>query len=208
MPQFDDDTVAEQMVRGHVAADIAHAKSILAEMNERRRRADMKLFYSGDAADAVRYVLSDSLMDEGCYNGSAVRVASVPSGFVDKLRRQPQETWRGRRFATGRIMEFVSKDGEDARLVACVRNFPYEGKGGLFLSPYSAEIVHRKGRGTFDEQHGLYRIEYEPVAGDYVLGMFTRWGSHPINDQASLLLYIPRDRVLEIKGSVTALDTL
>lgn len=181
-----------KLVRSGVARDEEHAKQILVELEQKRQRADMILFYTD--VTLVRSFFKGELIDERPYNFSNILVAGVPSGSLDKAAKKPQEN---RILALGRIMEFVSQeDRQDTKLVVWIKNIGYGGKEGIFLSSYSAENVHAKGKTTFDEKHNLYRIEFRPISEDFIFGIFHTWNQHPINQQASLILYIARARVI------------
>src|SRR3989344_1769001 len=101
-------------------------------------------------------------------------------------------------------MEFAPKpdsDEDSSKLVALIEDFKYEGKDGIFLSSSSADEVHERGKKTFEDRYkeltgkDLYRIEFTPFHGDYIIGMFLGWGLHKISNNNSIILYIPKSKV-------------
>lgn len=189
-----DDATREREIRDMIynglAEDHTQAVEILAQAQQRRARADLYIFYRN--AHLVRPHLGQYLVDEQPYCSSTVLLANVPSGVISQVASS--ET-----LALGALKEFVDKDAtldQAASLVAFVRNFPFRGKSGIFFSPFSAEAVHARGHQTVDEREGLWRIEFQPIADDYVLGMFGAWHQQPEAEHIALVLYLHRSRVM------------
>ena len=186
---------ARQLVHGGIARDMAHATEILLRTQERRERSDLRILYMD--TPLVRDTLPE-LMGEKPYNSSTIRIASVPSGSLDKVKKHLRAK-SGKTLALGKIMELISEGNEEnVRLGAEIRNLGYDDKPGIHLDPVSMEEMMKRGTTSFAERNGLYRIEIKSISEDYVFGMFAAWERHPINGDASLMLYISRSRVLEI----------
>ena len=137
----------------------------------------------------MREIGEDRLIDEKPYNYSNIRIGFVPSGMINNFSKGG--------LALGKLIEFVSEDKKDVRFGALIKNARYEGKEGIILTDYNAEELHSKSVRTFDERHpkDLYRMEFSKVAGDYAIGMFVKWNTHPISEKNSLVLYIPKNKV-------------
>lgn len=199
MSSYEDrERAIRELIGSGLARDCEHAIQILDEMAQKAQRADMFIFYTD--YHQVRACFGEHIIDERPYNNTTIRIATVPSGAISQVVKA--QALRGT-LAIGALKEFVSKpaDGgamadQDAELVAIVRDFPFRGKLGIFLSPYSAKAVHDRGGSTFDERRNLCRIEFQPIAGDYVLGMFSAWSQQPEKDDVSLVLYMPKSRVI------------
>lgn len=189
-----------RLVTSSIARDDTHAAELLDEMAAKRERADMVVLYSD--VHPARELLNKHILDERPYNSSKILVATIPSGSMSQVIKAGAAD---RTLVLGKLTEFVvlprgkpevDDGGGEARLVAVVKGFPVEDKSGIFFSPFSAEAVHIRGGQTFDEKHNLFRIEFEPIGGDFVLGMFSAWAQHPLNDTISLALYMSRSKVI------------
>ena len=183
-----------------LARDHDHAVEILDEMAEKQRRADLLIFYS--AVHRARECFGEHIIDERPYRHTTILVATIPSGVMSQVIKVQDLK---RTLAIGALKEFVHRPGdnkavadEDARLVAFVRDFPIRDRSGIFFSPFSAEAVHTTGGRTIDEKENLWRIEFEPIAGDYVLGMFNAWSQQLEKDTIALVLYISKSRVIAL----------
>ncbi|MDP2736980.1 MAG: hypothetical protein Q8O59_04360 [bacterium] len=184
------------LIQNGIAQNLAQAMQILNELKAKKRRADMLIFYLD--VNKVRPHFGKQLVDERLYNYSEVRVARISSGLMSK---QKNGSFSNGSVVFGKLTEFVSrpkgkKGKQDARLVAYVREFPYQGKGGIFLSPYSAKTVHARGNTTIDERENLFRIEIKRIGGDFILGMFKAWKKQPISETTALALYLPKASAL------------
>lgn len=183
---------AYQLVRGHVATNFEEAKKILKTLEEKRKKSDLAVFYT-DFQKAKDF-FGKALIDEKPYNYSNIRMGFVPSGFLEKISEVEN-------LAFGKIIEFVPKEeGYPIRLVALVKNFNYQEREGIFLIDSPAEEVRKRGAKTFDDRYPkeLYRMEFKSIGGDALFGMFYTWNTHEINDQASLILYNHKSRILSI----------
>ena len=191
------ETEAIHLVTGGVAQDIAEAREMLQQRYERKRKADVLFIYS----DVVlrRQLASDrgiKLLDEMSYNHSTNMTAFINGGYLSRLKTMEEEC-KDKEPAFGKLAEFVSRDGQDAKLVSFVE-FPYEDKNRIYLSPYSIEFIRARGGMGRDERENMYRIEYSPINGDFPLGMFKAWQEHPVNDEAYLVLWIPKNKAIII----------
>ena len=193
MNDFEDDEreIARLLYSG-LAVDREQAIRILEEAKERERLADTFIFYAD--VHRVRGCLAESLVDEQPYHHSQILMASVPCGALGRVTKD-----RSLRIAFGALKEFVAKDvaiDQPASLVAFVKGFEFRGKSGIFLSPFSADAVHDHGGTTVDEQQNLWRVEFRPIGGDYVLGMFDAWHEQLASEGITLVLYIHKSRVM------------
>ena len=187
---------ARQLVTDGIAEDVEQARKIIYDLEQKHKRADLRIFYQD--FHLVREVFPE-LMDEKPYFGSNVRMASVPSGSIDRALKYEGE----RKLALGKLTELVSKDRDITKLTAIkltaiIDNFQFDEKKGIFLSSFSQKAVHKRGSKTFDEIHNLYRIEFKRVLDDYVFGMFGAWNRHEVSNKASLVLYCSESKVLEM----------
>ena len=183
----------QELVQSGLARNKGHAKKILDELVQQRRKADLVILYTDYSS--VRANFPD-LKDEMPYNRSNVRVGQIRSGALGKTKKKPLGD---KLLLFGQILEFVSQDGQEVKLVARIDNTIVQpGYNGIFLSPFSGQAVHQRGKQTFDDQHNLIRLEFKPVADDYILGMFQAWNCHPIFGNISLVLYIAKSRTITL----------
>jgi hypothetical protein len=190
------DRQAEELVKLGVFSSIGEAAEAVESSRRRRMAADIALFYTD--YKLVRSAFEGELVSEELYALSDVRKAMVRSGVLVKAKKYNlgvKPPWK--RLALGGLMELVPKDMQSARIAAWVRDFPYEHRGSIFLSPWDADDVRARGGKTFDDRHGAYRIEFRPLRGDYILGMFDAWEKHTIAEEAALALWIPKSKILQ-----------
>src|SRR3989338_2881645 len=138
------ETEAIHLVTGGVAQDIAEAREMLQQRYERKRKADVLFIYSD--AVLMRQLASDrgiKLLDEMSYNHSTNMTAFINGGYMSRLKTMEEEC-KDKEPAFGKLAEFVSRDGQDAKLVSFVE-FPYEDKNRIYLSPYSIEFIRARG---------------------------------------------------------------
>ena len=181
----------KQLIADGTAKNLEQALGILSERQKEREILDLRLFYQNSSL--IRQIFPE-LLDEKQYKGSNVRMASVPSGSLDRALKYEGE----RKLALGKLMELVSKKAGVTKLTAVIRNFQFGGKKGVFLSSFSEKAVHKRGSKSFAERYGFYRIEFRRVLEDYVLGMFGAWNRHEVSKEASLALYIPKSEIIEL----------
>jgi len=187
------------LVESGIAQDDEHASRILQETAQRRKRADLYIFYTDHLA--VKACLGKQLVvNAKPYDDSNIRMASVPCGALGQIEKRPGTP---RPFAIGALKELVPRRerrkevaDQEAMLVAFVRNFPVQDKSGVFLSPFSAEAVHARGKRTIDERENLLRVEFTPFSGDFILGMFSAWNLQTFGDSASLILWMPKSQTI------------
>ena len=194
---LDREAEIRRLLGSGLACNRNHAVEILDKMEERKKLADLCIFFTDP--HLVRASFGQYMVDERPYNSTTVRVATIPSGAMSQVMREQSSLGA---LAIGALKEFaprpdsgVSGVDDETKLVAIIRNFPLEGKPGIFLSPYSAEATHAMGGQTFDERENLHRIEFEPIGGDFVLGMFHAWGN-ALKGRAPLVLYMSRSYVM------------
>ena len=194
------DVEVKSLIASGIATNEQHAERILKETSKRRERADLYIFYTN--RHVVKTCLATRPVDERPYNGSNVRVATIPSGSMSRIGKLTGLTSS---LAIGALKELVPKaelaqeaTGQGIKLVAFVRNFQIDGKLGVFLSSTSAEAIHAQGRKTLDEKENLLRVEFSPIGGDFVLGMFSAWSRQPFGDSVSLVLWMPRSQTIAL----------
>ena len=91
-------------------------------------------------------------------------------------------------------------DPNDLFKMAYCKNLDGEidGKEGFLLTSFSQEKVRARGSTPFVDKSpkNLEAIEYQPIAGDHILGMFQAWGQHRFGNERHLVLWIPTKEVL------------
>lgn len=196
----DRETVIRQLVASGIARYPDHAAKLLDEMAEKKRRADLFIFYSDFRR--TREYFGKHMVDERPYNSATISVAAIPSGVMSQTNKAQGSN---RTLVIGALKEFAPRPADDkaitdepAKLVALAKGLPFRNKSGIFFSPFSAEEVHARGGTTIDEKEDLFRIEFEPIAGDYVLGMFNAWSQQPEKETLSLLLYMSKSKVMSV----------
>jgi hypothetical protein len=178
------ETLAQQMIFGHVAKNIEEARKMIEEMQRVHDKVDVVVFYTN--VGRTRGAFKGELVDESPYHNTHVRSALVNSSLLKYADRTPG-------LALGKILELVSKTRRKTRLTGLVENFPYQDKQAVWITPY-----HKTGPG-FEEQYPkkMHRVEFKPVSKDYILGMFDGWARNPISQNGDLALWIPREKVIE-----------
>jgi hypothetical protein len=194
---------ARELVLDGVARDIDEAQRRIAKEAAMRRLATTTIFYPNSQTDIalVRYVLvlnhggcvSSGLVDEKYY-GEFARTARICPGILAKIKKY-NASKPARYIADGRLMELESKETGEVQIAAEVRNIGYDGKSGIFLGSENPDAVYARGKQTYDETHNLYRLQFQPYEGDYVLGMVDAWTRHPVNDAAVLVLHLDNSKI-------------
>ena len=124
-------------------------------------------------------------------------MAPIPSGTLGEFRGKHPEG-----IAFGRIFEHVSQnEPRIAVLKAQIDNYPYGDCKGIYLTPSSQDEIHARGGETYSKRYDLYRIEFQSVNADPILGMFNAWEGYDLGKQA-LVLSIPKRHVLEFAPDV------
>jgi hypothetical protein len=185
---------AARMVREGLASDVSEALRKLREFESQARISDLLILYTD--ITVVRGIFNENpfrkkLLDEQPYQG-AVMAAFIPSGIFAhaSLKKEP--------IIFGKITELVSKDGESAQLVAIAEGLKFNGRKSIFFSSKSAAEINARGSKTFNQIHpemDLYRWEVSPE-GDIVCAIFNAWNSHSVSADFSLVLYIPKNKVV------------
>lgn len=187
---------ARRLFTAGLVNDLDAGIALLKEQQLRIQRADTVIIYH-DVHNVKSQIPQAIYSAEQAYNGTNLRVAPIASGYLGKIMRAAKDMPRP--LAMARVMEYIPKsDRNVARLAARIDEFPFGGEKGVYLSPFSANEIHTKGKQTFDERMGFFRIEFKPIMGDYALGMFEAWNNHPINEKGSLVLCISRDRTITL----------
>lgn len=182
-----------ELVDSGRAQTIQEAEELLEQRALIEAETPIAIFYTDfqRVRSAFKRVGSE-LRDEQVYENSSVRMAFVHPRFLNK----PQLTLlRKQRVAVGEILEHVSRDRQDAKVIAYLRDFPYADKRGVVLSPYSAESMGERGVKGFAEQRNLYRIECPKARDSYVLGMFSKWNQE-LGEDFSLALWRHQDKMV------------
>ena len=185
---------ANRLVSGGVARDLEHARAIIRDLDERRERSDAVLFYVNPSVKNSFPIISQ---DEKVYNNTGIRIAQVPSGALN-------EDFASCNIALGRIIEYVPRDSSDSFLAARINDFPHESFDGFYLTSFSSKVIRGTGRMTFEDRYlkdegvNLERVEFLPVNGNFLVGMFTEWGNRFGVDGSRLVLYIARRHFLQI----------
>jgi len=186
-----DDLEREALVLlyGGVASTKEEARERVQRTIEQRQKSNLVIFY--EDFGKVRGVFEE-LFEESDYKGGA-RYALLPSGCLGRVRKNGDNG-----LVLASLKELVSEDKLDIRIVAFAKGFPYNGKEGLFLTPWNGEELKREGKRLLDERSNLERIEFGSQfqkQPDYVTAMLSTWREHPLSEDYSLVLYIPKEGV-------------
>ena len=155
----------------------------LAVSRLKSREYNTRVFYNSNNSISVD-VISKAFYDvanQVLYSETHLKTGRVSSGKLSKLLDIEK-------VAVGEIVQFKSHDNESTCLVARVKK-PYEDKNGFFLTPYHHDDVRIEGKQLVDERENLYRVEFDPFIGNYVLGMFIAWDNFEFGKTKPLILY-------------------
>ncbi len=180
---------ALNLLYGGVARTREEAIEILKKTIEQRQKSNVVIFY--EDFRRVRGVFQE-LFVESVYKND-IRYAFLPAGCLGRIRRNGDNG-----LVLAALKELVSSDEFDIRIVAFAKDFSYDDKKGLFLTPWNREKAKKGGKRLLDERLNLERIEFwsqfqeQP---DYVTAMLSAWKEHHLSENYSLVLYIPKEGV-------------
>ena len=183
---------ARILVDTGVATDMAEARRMLRKAKVGKPPLDAIIFYHNSNLVHVNFRIPPENRRLYANRASGLWTAQVSAGLLAKVKKM---TIGDGHLVIGRLKQFKSRDKKVAKLVAQINNPVIQpGHDGIFLSPYSALEVHERGGETHDERCNLVRMEFQPIDGDHIVGMFAAWKSW--GGSSSLVLYISVSKLL------------
>ena len=215
-----DDRIAEaDEIRRLVGSGLSLNAEDAAKVVNKRKRLDGYVFYHQDATSLVREAFEFDVFEEEIYSYSQLRASLTKLGRLGNARRygSPNQNpnFSGKRLAITKLIELVPKnhliaegftekrDGTNIQRAGYCKNLGgggINGGNGFVLTPYSQAELRERGVATFTERspRRIEPIEYQPLAGDDIFGMFAAFNSHSFAEQRHLVLWGPRNIVTKL----------
>ena len=159
-------------------------------MTEQDSAQDIAIIYHSSTKPLILDAFGNDFRGEGVYKTSTLNFAFSRAGFVGRAIEQ-------RKMALAKLLEHVSRDQSNTRVVAFNDKFPIGDYDGFSLTPYTLEEIRQGGATSFEERHpsNLKRIVYQPTEGDPIFGMFLAWKMQG-EKETPLVLWIQSNRFL------------